>query len=100
MNTTPFARLRKALSLPHQLRTLRAFMNRFERFPESQGEAQLQYLDGDYRIVRPGRFVRCAVTGEPIALDDLHYWNVDLQEAYATPEAVAQRLAEVGRPKA
>jgi hypothetical protein len=66
-------------------------MNRFER--HSAGvEAEIEYLDGEYRIRRPGAFVRCAVTGEPIALDDLRYWNVDLQEAYSTPEAKLKRL--------
>lgn len=66
-------------------------MNRFERHNASV-EAEIEYLDGEYRIRRPGAFVRCAVTGEPIALDDLRYWNVDLQEAYATPEAKLKRL--------
>lgn len=75
-------------------------MNQFERFPEYQGEAKLQYLDGDFRIISPGRFVRCAVTGQSISLDELQYWSVDLQEAYATAEAVAARIAEAGRPKA
>ena len=67
-------------------------MNRFERIPLAAGEAQLRYLDGDYRIVRPGSFVRCAVTGEPIPLDELKYWSVEVQEAYASPEAVLARL--------
>jgi hypothetical protein len=31
------------------------------------------------------------VTGVPIPLEELRYWSVDLQEAYATPEAVLQR---------
>jgi hypothetical protein len=44
--------------------------------------------------VRPGAFVRCAVTGVPIPLEELKYWSVDLQEAYATPEAVLQRHRE------
>jgi hypothetical protein len=35
--------------------------------------------------------VRCAVTGVPIPLEELRYWSVDLQEAYASPEAVLQR---------
>lgn len=56
-----------------------------------QGEAKVEYLDGDFRVVGPGTFVRCAVTGTPIPLDDLKYWSVDLQEAYATPEAVMTR---------
>jgi hypothetical protein len=43
------------------------------------------------RVVRPGAFVRCAVTGLPIPLEELKYWSVDLQEAYVNPEAVLQR---------
>jgi hypothetical protein len=35
--------------------------------------------------------VRCAVTGVPIPLEELKYWSVDLQEPYATPEAVLSR---------
>jgi len=52
------------------------------------GEAEVKYLDGDFRIVKPGSFVRCAVTGIPIPLEELKYWDVELQEAYANPEAV------------
>jgi hypothetical protein len=36
--------------------------------------------------------VRCAVTGVPIPLEELKYWSVDLQEAYASPEVVLQRI--------
>jgi hypothetical protein len=42
-------------------------------------------------VVRPGAYVRCSVTGVPIPLEELKYWSVDLQEAYASPEAVMQR---------
>jgi hypothetical protein len=35
--------------------------------------------------------VRCAVTGVPIPLEELKYWSVELQEPYATPEAVLRR---------
>jgi hypothetical protein len=52
----------------------------------------VRYLDGDFRVVRPGTFVRCAVTGQPIPLDELRYWSVDLQEAYSSPQAVLARL--------
>ena len=45
-------------------------------------EAKLRYLDADYQVLREGEFVRCAVTGETIPLDDLRYWNVARQEAY------------------
>jgi hypothetical protein len=65
-------------------------LNRTDRPQPMPGEAEIKYLDGDFRIVRPGAFVRCAVTGVPIPLEELRYWSVDLQEAYATPEAVLQ----------
>lgn len=67
-------------------------LNRSDRPSPMAGEAEVKYLDGDFRVVRPGTFVRCAVTGVSIPLEELRYWSVDLQEAYATPEAVLQRL--------
>jgi hypothetical protein len=59
--------------------------------PSGHGEAQVQYLDGDFRVISPGTYVRCAVTDARIPLDELKYWSVDLQEAYAVPSAVLQR---------
>jgi len=50
-------------------------------------EAKLRYLDADYDIIQPGSFVRCAITGKPILIDDLKYWNVDRQEAYIDVDA-------------
>ncbi len=70
-------------------------MNRHEK-PQNGAEARVQYLDGEYRVLRPGLFVVCAVTGLPISLDDLRYWSVDRQEAYASPEAVMQRMTHSG----
>ena len=64
-------------------------MNKFER---SGGEAVVQYLDSNLRVIKPGAFVRCAVTGQPILLDELKYWSVERQEAYASPEAVMARI--------
>ena len=66
-------------------------LNRSDRSSPMAGEAEVKYLDGDFRVVRPGAFVRCAVTGVPIPLEELKYWSVDLQEPYANPEAVLQR---------
>jgi len=66
-------------------------LNRTDRPTPMPGEADVKYLDGDFRVMRPGAFVRCAVTGAPIPLEELRYWSVDRQEAYATPEAVLQR---------
>ena len=66
-------------------------MNQIERDFRPAGLAELEYLDGEYRIVRPGSFVICAVSGAQIPIEALRYWSVDLQEPYATPEAVLQR---------
>ncbi len=67
-------------------------MNRIDRNLADLGEAEVLYMDGDFRVLRPGAFVRCAVTGEAIPFDELKYWDVDRQEAYATPQAMLQRL--------
>jgi hypothetical protein len=71
-------------------------MNRYERRPISAGEAEVEYLDGEFRVLRPGAFVRCAATGVAIRIEDLRYWNVDLQEPYANPEAKLLRLKAKG----
>jgi hypothetical protein len=70
-------------------------MNRIEKLFGLQGEARVRFLDGEFQVTAPGDFVRCAVTGEPIQLADLRYWSVELQEAYATPEASLQRYREI-----
>ena len=66
-------------------------LNRYDRSTPMNGEAEVKYLDGDFRVVRPGGFVRCAVTGVPIPLEELKYWSVELQEAYVNPDAVLKR---------
>ena len=71
-------------------------MNRMDR---EKGEAKLRFLDGDFEVLQPGAYVVCAVTGTHSPLDALRYWSVDLQEAYATPEAVLRRLTPPPRAK-
>jgi hypothetical protein len=77
-------------------------MNLMER--AMLGEAVIRYLDGDYKILTPGAYVTCAVTRAHIPLEDLRYWNVDLQEAYADASVAFQRFSELqarrpaGRP--
>ena len=57
-----------------------------------QSAATLIYGPNGFRVIRPGHFVPCAVTGEPIALEELRYWSVDRQEAYASAEIATRRL--------
>lgn len=68
-------------------------MNRMDKM-NTGGEAEIVYGDGEFHVVRPGSHVKCAVTGANIDLDDLRYWSVDFQEAYATPEASLKRYQE------
>jgi hypothetical protein len=63
-------------------------------------EAVLRYLDGDYVVLRPGSFVRCAITSRPIPIDELFYWNVDRQEPYADAVAAAEAFRRYGLGKA
>ena len=72
-------------------------MNKMERGLGSQGPAEVEYLDGEYHVVRAGEYVVCAVTGTQIPLDALRYWSVDLQEAYASPAVALKRMQETGR---
>ena len=50
-------------------------------------EARVHYMAGTFRLLSDGDHVRCAVTGERIALEKLRYWNVARQEAYRDAEA-------------
>jgi hypothetical protein len=52
--------------------------------------ARLHYLAGTFRVLSPGDHVICAVTGRAVPLEELRYWSVERQEAYATAEASMQ----------
>ena len=54
--------------------------------------ASVVYQPNGFRVLTPGKFVTCAVSGDAIALDALRYWCVERQEAYATPELATRRL--------
>jgi hypothetical protein len=65
------------------------------------GEARIRYLDGDFQVISPGSYVRCAVTGVQIPLDELRYWSVTRQEAYVDAAAslkAHQRAGNVSVP--
>ena len=68
-----------------------------ERDLRPQGLAELQYLDGEYHVLKAGSFVLCAVTGVQIPLEALRYWSVDMQEAYASPAVALKRMQDLGR---
>ena len=53
--------------------------------------AKLEYLPNNFKIIEGGDHVICAISGKQIDLDDLNYWNVDLQEAYFSPKETQYR---------
>ena len=58
-------------------------------------KAKLIYKHNYFEIVKEGDHVLCAITGKEIKLKDLHYWNVDLQEAYFSPKEVNERFLKL-----
>ena len=44
--------------------------------------AKLKFLPNNFMIIEDGDHVVCAVSGKKILLENLTYWNVELQEAY------------------
>ncbi len=69
-------------------------MNAFDRDIGKGESAVLHYGDGEFVVLRPGKYVTCAVTGAKIPLEALRYWSPERQEAYASPEIALQRWKE------
>ena len=44
--------------------------------------AKLKYLPNNFQVTENGTYVICAISGKEIKLEELNYWNVDLQEPY------------------
>ena len=57
--------------------------------------AILKYLNNSFEIIENGTHVICAVSGKKIPLENLNYWNVDLQEAYFSPIEVNERVKSI-----
>ena len=44
--------------------------------------AKIKYLPNNFKIIETGDYVICAVSNKEISIENLTYWNVELQEAY------------------
>ena len=53
----------------------------------NRAPARVRYLDGSLRVLSAGDHVLCAVTGKAIPLNEIKYWSVERQEAYADAAA-------------
>ncbi len=58
-------------------------------------KAKLQYKHNSFDIIEEGNFVVCAISGKEIPLENLNYWNVELQEAYFSPLEVKESYKKI-----
>ena len=57
--------------------------------------ARIKYLPNNFEILEEGDHVICAVSGKKIFLNNLNYWNVDLQEPYFSYVEASQKREEI-----
>jgi hypothetical protein len=70
-------------------------MNAIDRDPPNAADiASLHYGDGEFVVLKNGKYVLCAVSGVKIPLEALRYWSAPLQEAYAGPAESLARWQE------
>ena len=84
--------LHKACSLP-PLPINPIFMLEFILYNLMMGKkkAKLIFKHNYFEILEEGDYVLCAISGKEIQLQNLNYWNVDLQEAYFSPIEANER---------
>ena len=63
----------------------------------NRNKAKLKFNPNGFEIVEDGDYVVCAVSGKNISLNQLTYWNVELQEAYFSPKEAQQRYEELSK---
>ena len=57
--------------------------------------AKIKYLPNNFQIIEPGDHVICAVSGKIISLENLNYWNVDLQDPYYSDVEASKKREEI-----
>ena len=65
----------------------------------NKNKAKLKFGPNAFEVLESGDYIECAVSGKNIALKDLEYWNVDLQEAYFSPKEVKIRFEQLKSKK-
>ena len=61
----------------------------------NRNKAKLKFKPNNFEIIENGDYVVCAVSGKNIPLDQLTYWNVELQEAYFSYKEAAIKNEEL-----
>ena len=53
--------------------------------------AKIKYLPNNFQVIQDGDHVVCAISGKKIAIEDLTYWNVELQEPYFSYKEASEK---------
>jgi hypothetical protein len=56
--------------------------------------AKIKYLPNNFQVIDSGDYVVCAVSGKKINIENLTYWNVELQEPYFSYKEAFQKREE------
>tara|TARA_B100000780_G_C20670442_1_gene266833 strand:- start:266 stop:466 length:201 start_codon:yes stop_codon:yes gene_type:complete len=62
-------------------------------------KAVLRYKHNTFEILKEGDHVICAISNKQITLENLNYWNVELQEAYFSPIEATIKYKELNKKK-
>ena len=60
---------------------------------------RIKYLPNNFEILEEGDHVICAISGKKISLDNLTYWNVDLQEPYFSYVEATYKREELSKKR-
>ena len=61
--------------------------------------AKIKYLPNNFKVIQDGDYVVCAISGKKISLDNLTYWNVELQEPYFSRIEASFKREELNKKK-
>ena len=61
----------------------------------NRNKAKLKFHPNNFEIIEEGDYVVCSVSGKNIPLNQLVYWNVELQEAYYSPKEAKIRFQQI-----
>ena len=57
--------------------------------------AKIKFLPNNFQIIEEGDHVICAISGKQISIENLNYWNVELQEAYFSYKEANQKREKI-----
>ena len=62
-------------------------------------KAILKYKPNNFEVIEEGDYVICSVSKKKITLENLNYWNVELQEPYYSPVEANEKYKELKKKK-